>query len=71
RFWQVTAGDKVLWEEDMALDRAAGKAWTTIDLGGVAKPGEELVLRLRGTDKRGVYDYSTVAYVGPARLVEQ
>ncbi len=68
RWYALRCGDKLLWEEDLALNRH-GKEWTTVDLSSVAKPGEKLKLRLEIIDRQGVHDYGTKALIGPVRLV--
>ncbi|MBI5832977.1 MAG: hypothetical protein HZB16_11830, partial [Armatimonadetes bacterium] len=69
RWYALRCGDRLLWEEDLALNRH-GKEWTTVDLSPVAKPGETLRLRLEVVDRKGVADYATTVVVGAVRLVE-
>lgn len=67
RFLQLLAEGKVVWEEDIARDRA-GREWVTVDLGRMVRPGERLRLAFRVVDKRGVGSHASVAWLGPVRL---
>ncbi|MHB8897443.1 MAG: hypothetical protein ACYC6Y_01710 [Thermoguttaceae bacterium] len=69
RFLQFWANDRLLWEEDIAPDRE-GKEWVSVDVTDAARRGSRLRLQFRVTDKRGVGDHLSVAFVGPVRLRE-
>lgn len=70
RFYQLLHGERVLWQEDIALTRRGGKEWSDVDLSALQGEGEELELTLRLIDRRGVGNYPTTILVGPWRLVE-
>ena len=69
RFLQLWANDKLLWEEDIAPDRA-GREWVSIDVTDAARAAPTLKLQFRVVDKRPVSDHLSVAFCGPARLRE-
>ena len=69
RFYQVLCDRKVLWEEDILVDRQ-GKRWTSIDITEAARGRSRLPLAFRVIDKRGVGNYGSATLLGPARLVE-
>jgi hypothetical protein len=67
RYMQLWAGDRLVWEEDIAPTRD-GKEWTSLDVTELAKPNTTLKLRFRVIDKRPVGDHLTVTFLGPVRL---
>ena len=69
RFMQLRVNDKVVWEADIATDRA-GKEWVSVDVTEAAGKADTLRLRFRVEDRRGVGNYSDVTFLGPVRLRE-
>jgi hypothetical protein len=67
RFMQLWVGDRLAWEEDIALDRK-GRPWVTVDVSADAQQSDRLAIRFRVVDKRGVGDHLSVAFLGPVRL---
>jgi hypothetical protein len=67
RYMQIWVGDKLVWEEDVAPDRA-GREWVSVDVTPLAKPGEKLRLRLRVVEKKPVGNHTSVTFLGPVRL---
>ncbi len=71
RFYQWLHGDRVLWEEDIALTRQGGREWSSLDLTDLARGKQQLNLSLRLLDRRPVANYQTTIFVGELRLLEQ
>ena len=67
RFLQLWAGDRLVWEEDIARDRT-GREWVRVELPPAIKPGGRLELRFRVVEKRAVSSHTSVAFLGPVRL---
>ena len=67
RFMQLWIGDKLVWEEDVAPDRA-GREWVSVDVSPLAKPGDRLKLRFRVLEKQPVGNHTSVSFLGPVRL---
>jgi len=67
RFMQLWAGDRLLWEEDVAPSRS-GREWIGLDVSPLAKPGEKLLLRFRVVEKKPVGNHASITFLGPARL---
>ena len=69
RFMQFRAGDRLLWEADIAPDQT-GHEWITVDLTEPAKAAASLKLSFRVTDQKPVGHHASVTFLGPLRLRE-
>jgi len=68
RFMQLWADDNLVWEEDIARDRA-GREWVRVDLKDRGKAADRLTLRFRVIEKRAVGGHGSIAFLGPVRLL--
>jgi hypothetical protein len=66
RYMQLWAGDRLLWEEDIAPAGTGG--WLSINVTDAVGRATQLPLRFRVIDKRPVGDHLSVVFLGPVRL---
>jgi len=69
RFMQLWVNDQLVWEEDVAPDRK-GRTWVTVDVSTAVEAADQLRLRFRVEDRRGVSNHLSVTFLGPVRLRE-
>jgi len=67
RFLELHVNGRRVWEEDSAVSRA-GAEWVTVDVTKAARDAEQLDLRFRVADRRGVGNWRIVTFVGRAIL---
>ena len=68
RFLQLWLNDKMIWHEDIAKSRE-GNEWVTIDITAAARGDQPLRLKFRVWERQRVFNYESVAVLGPVRLV--
>jgi len=52
------------------MDRKA-REWVTVDVTDVARYSQQLNLRFRVEDRKGVSDWKMMTFIGPAQLREE
>ncbi len=67
-FVQIRNGDKVLWEEDIAIPRGGGE-WVTVSLPASEEDQKEMKLTIRVEQRMEALNYAAAVFVGPIDVV--
>jgi hypothetical protein len=69
RFFQLLIGERVLWEEDIAIALDTGGRWISVDVSEWNQLWT-LDIIVRVVDRRAVRNYPTTMIIGPLRLLD-